>query len=70
MKRSRDWFDDPLFVKTPKGSAPTPFTQSMEQDLSDWLQISRQLLEKHSGDSPNGIQFDFCGNATILGCVP
>jgi len=66
LRKLRDWFDDPLFVKTPKGLSPTPFTQSMEQDLSDWLQISSQLLEKHSGDSPKGIQFDLAIESPLL----
>ncbi|WP_144206774.1 HTH-type transcriptional regulator YidZ [Shewanella donghaensis] len=66
LRKLRDWFDDPLFVKTPKGLAPTPFTQSMEQDLADWLQISNQLLQKQSGDSPKGIQFDLAIESPLL----
>lgn len=46
LNKLRDWFDDPLFVKTPKGLAPTPLVESMEQDLSDWLQKSHQLMDK------------------------
>lgn len=32
LGKLRDWFDDPLFVKTPLGLLPTPLTVSLEQD--------------------------------------
>ncbi|MCQ4034131.1 hypothetical protein FK513_32675, partial [Klebsiella pneumoniae] len=37
LAKLRAWFDDPLFVKTPLGLAPTPLVSSMEQDLADWF---------------------------------
>ncbi|MDW3150948.1 HTH-type transcriptional regulator YidZ [Vibrio sp. 779(2023)] len=48
LNKLRHWFDDPLFVKTPKGLAPTPLAQSMEQDLA----------EKRSDITPKGVRFD------------
>ncbi len=39
LAKLRAWFDDPLFVKTPLGLAPTPLVSSMEQDLADWMQM-------------------------------
>ncbi|EOX4942201.1 HTH-type transcriptional regulator YidZ [Vibrio alginolyticus] len=54
LNKLRHWFDDPLFVKTPKGLAPTPLAQSMEQDLAEWLQIA----EKRSDITPKGVRFD------------
>lgn len=66
LRKLRDWFDDPLFVNTPKGLAPTPLTQSMEQDLADWLQMSSQILEKHSEDSPQGMHFDLAIESPLL----
>ncbi|WP_434529327.1 HTH-type transcriptional regulator YidZ [Vibrio sp. K4] len=58
LNKLRDWFDDPLFVKTPKGLAPTPLAQSMEQDLAEWLQIGSQIAEKRSDIAPKGVRFD------------
>jgi len=66
LKKLRDWFDDPLFVNTPKGLILTPLVQSMEQDLAEWLQISSQILEKHSGDSPKGLLFDLAIESPLL----
>ncbi|HDY9081695.1 LysR family transcriptional regulator [Klebsiella pneumoniae] len=37
LAKLRAWFDDPLFVKTPLGLAPTPLVSSMEQDLAAFL---------------------------------
>ncbi len=58
LNKLRHWFDDPLFVKTPKGLAPTPLAQSMEQDLAEWLQIGSQIAEKRSDITPKGVRFD------------
>lgn len=52
LAKLRDWFDDPLFVKTPLGLLPTPLTVSLEQDLADWMQIGNQILDKFHHDSP------------------
>ena len=41
LAKLRDWFDDPLFVKTPLGLLPTPLTVSLEQDLADWMPQKR-----------------------------
>lgn len=66
LSKLRDWFDDPLFVKTPKGLMPTPLTLSMDQQLSDWLQISNQILDTHSDDYPSDIQFDLAVESPLL----
>ncbi|HHF2868961.1 TPA: HTH-type transcriptional regulator YidZ [Vibrio alginolyticus] len=58
LNKLRDWFDDALFIKTPSGLVPTPLVESMEQDLSDWLQMSSQLLEKRSEAVPNKVHFN------------
>ncbi|MCQ6498116.1 DNA-binding transcriptional regulator, partial [Vibrio parahaemolyticus] len=58
LNNLRHWFDDPLFVKTPKGLAPTPLAQSMEQDLAEWLPIGSQIVEKRSDITPKGVRFD------------
>ena len=40
LSKLREWFDDPLFIKTPHGFSPTSLAISMEQELADWLQVS------------------------------
>ncbi len=52
LAKLRAWFDDPLFVKTPLGLAPTPLVSSMEQDLADWMQMGNQILDKPHHTTP------------------
>ena len=66
LNKLRDWFDDPLFVKTPKGLAPTPLVESMEQDLSDWLQKSHQLMDKRSEAATNKVHIDLHIESPLL----
>ncbi|KFI10757.1 transcriptional regulator [Vibrio sp. B183] len=66
LGKLRDWFDDPLFVKTPTGLAPTPLPLSMEQDLNDWLQISAQIAERRTQESTKGIQFHLAIESPLL----
>ncbi len=66
LGKLRDWFDDPLFVKTPTGLAPTPLALSMEQDLNDWLQIGAQIAEKRTQESTKGIQFHLAIESPLL----
>jgi len=55
LTKLRDWFEDPLFVKTPQGLAPTPLAMSMAHDLQDWLQIGSQILTKRGDETPSDI---------------
>ncbi|NRB67301.1 MAG: HTH-type transcriptional regulator YidZ [Vibrio sp.] len=66
LGKLRDWFDDPLFVKTPTGLAPTPLTLSMEQYLNDWLQIGAQIAERRTQESTKGIQFHLAIESPLL----
>ncbi|WP_375749111.1 HTH-type transcriptional regulator YidZ [Vibrio sp. HN007] len=66
LNKLRDWFDDPLFVKTPKGLIPTPVVLSMEQELADWLQLSRQILDKRSDEAARGMQFNLMIESPLL----
>ncbi|WED25358.1 HTH-type transcriptional regulator YidZ [Vibrio sp. DW001] len=66
LNKLRDWFDDALFVKTPSGLLPTPLVEGMEQDLSEWLQMSSQLLEKRSKAVPNKVHFNLQVESPLL----
>ncbi|KLV04049.1 transcriptional regulator [Photobacterium aquae] len=57
LYKLREWFDDPLFVRTPQGLQPTPLALSMEKELSEWFQVATQILAKRSSDTPKGIHF-------------
>ncbi|MGS9184133.1 LysR family transcriptional regulator, partial [Salmonella enterica subsp. enterica serovar Infantis] len=48
----RACFDDPLFVNTPLGLAPTPLLVSMEQSLADWMHMGNQLVYKPHHQTP------------------
>ncbi|ODR85850.1 MULTISPECIES: HTH-type transcriptional regulator YidZ [Shewanella] len=58
LAKLRDWFDDPLFIKTPQGLQLTPLAQSMEHDLADWLQMGKQLMGKRGNDMAKGLSFE------------
>ncbi|USD62944.1 HTH-type transcriptional regulator YidZ [Vibrio sp. SCSIO 43140] len=66
LGKLRDWFDDPLFIKTPNGLVPTPVVQSMEQELGDWFQMGGQILEKRSEDSTKGLSFNLMVESPLL----
>ena len=66
LGKLRDWFDDPLFVKTPLGLLPTPLTVSLEQDLADWMQIGNQILDKFHHDSPGGLTFMLAAETPLM----
>lgn len=66
LAKLRAWFDDPLFVKTPLGTAPTPLVSSMEQDLADWMQMGNQILDKPHHTMPSGLKFELAAEAPLL----
>ena len=66
LAKLRDWFNDPLFVKTPLGLLPTPLTVSLEQDLADWMQMSNQILDTFHHDSPGGLTFELAAETPLM----
>ena len=66
LAKLRAWFDDPLFVKTPLGLAPTPLVSSMEQDLADWMQMGNQILDKPHHTMPSGLKFELAAETPLL----
>lgn len=58
LAKLRDWFDDPLFVNTPQGLKPTTLASSMEESLSDWLQIGSQIVSRRGDEAPTGVRFN------------
>ncbi|EHH0749426.1 TPA: HTH-type transcriptional regulator YidZ [Vibrio vulnificus] len=57
LGKLREWFDDPLFVNTPQGLRPTTLAESMQDSLSDWMQIGRQITSRRGDDAPRGVEF-------------
>lgn len=57
LAKLRVWFDDPLFVRSPQGLIPTPLTLSIEESLSDFINISHHITGKSNIDIPQGLRF-------------
>jgi DNA-binding transcriptional LysR family regulator len=57
LGKLRQWFNDPLFLKTPTGLQPTALVIGMESELAEWSQIANQLSEKTSNAIPTGLNF-------------
>ncbi|MEH6734270.1 MAG: LysR family transcriptional regulator [Shewanella sp.] len=66
LSKLREWFDDPLFIKTPHGFSPTSLAISMEQELADWLQVSSQILAKRGDEIPTGVRFNLAMESPLL----
>lgn len=66
LAKLRAWFDDPLFVNTPLGLAPTPLMFSMEQSLAEWMQMGNQLLDKPHHETPRGLKFDLVAESPLI----
>lgn len=52
LARLREMFDDPLFVRTPRGMRPTPFAQQLAQPVRDALRLIQGALQQHAGFDP------------------
>ena len=52
LARLRALFDDPLFVRTPRGMRPTPFAQQLAQPVREALRLVQGALAQHAGFEP------------------
>lgn len=52
LARLRALFDDPLFVRTPRGMRPTPFAQQLAQPVREALRLIQGALQQHAGFDP------------------
>ncbi len=52
LARLRQLFDDPLFVRTPRGMRPTPFAQQLTQPVREALRLIQGALQQHAGFDP------------------
>jgi len=52
LSRLRQLFDDPLFVRTPRGMRPTPFAQQLAQPVREALRLIQGALQQHAGFDP------------------
>lgn len=57
LARLRDWFDDPLFIRGRLGLEPTELSQSLENELADWFQLSDRIASQGSHTIPDGAAF-------------
>ena len=52
LARLRQTFDDPLFVRTPRGMRPTPFAQQLALPVREALRLIQGALQQHAGFEP------------------
>ncbi len=52
LTRLRQLFDDPLFVRTPRGMRPTPFAQQLAHPVREALRLIQTALQQHAGFDP------------------
>jgi DNA-binding transcriptional LysR family regulator len=52
LARLRELFDDPLFVRTPRGMRPTPFAQQLTPPVREALRLIQGALQQHAGFEP------------------
>src|SRR6476619_842029 len=52
LRRLRDLFDDPLFVRTPDGMLPTAAAVRLHGPIDQGLSIIGAALQQHSGFDP------------------
>lgn len=52
LRRMRSHFDDPMFVRTTKGVAPTELARRLQNDISDVVQKAKALSARGNGFDP------------------
>lgn len=56
LARLRLSFEDPLFVRTSKGIAPTEFAKNMERELLAWIHLGDQLVTRKKEFDPKSVK--------------
>jgi DNA-binding transcriptional LysR family regulator len=59
LARLRQLFDDPLFVRTPRGMRPTPFAQQLALPVREALRLIQTALQQHAGFEPRSSTNNF-----------
>lgn len=59
LKRMRETFRDPLFVRTPDGLAPTPRALELDRAVSEIVRLSEECLYQETDFSPETAQLRF-----------
>ncbi|APC09729.1 HTH-type transcriptional regulator YidZ [Providencia huaxiensis] len=57
LSKLRQWFDDPLFIRSPQGLLPTPLMYHIEKSLPEFLNLSSYITEIRDTEKPRGITF-------------
>lgn len=57
LAKLRDWFDDPLFIRSPQGLVPTPLMYRIEESLPEFLNLSNYIANIRDTEKPKGIKF-------------
>ncbi|HHR5885485.1 TPA: HTH-type transcriptional regulator YidZ [Providencia alcalifaciens] len=57
LSKLRQWFDDPLFIRSPQGLLPTPLMHRIEKSLPEFLNLSHYIAEIRDTEKPRGMTF-------------
>ncbi|MBP6121671.1 MULTISPECIES: HTH-type transcriptional regulator YidZ [Providencia] len=57
LAKLRNWFDDPLFIRSPQGLVPTPLMHQIEKSLPEFLNLSNYIAGIRDTEKPRGMKF-------------
>ncbi|QXX82007.1 MULTISPECIES: HTH-type transcriptional regulator YidZ [Providencia] len=57
LAKLRDWFGDPLFIRSPQGLVPTTLMHQIEKSLPEFLNLSNYIANIRDTEKPKGINF-------------
>lgn len=57
LARLRDWFEDPLFIRTRQGLQPTNLSLTLAEELKTWFQLTDSIASLNSEAIPDGARF-------------
>ena len=69
LSRLREALDDPVFVRHPKGIAPTPLALSLAQPIADILDGVRRIATPRGPFDPSRLQREFVVGTTDYGML-
>lgn len=57
LAKLRDWFEDPLFIRTRQGLQPTHLSLTLAEELQAWFQLTDSIASLNSEAIPDGARF-------------
>lgn len=57
LAKLRQWFDDPLFIRSPQGLTSTPLMHRIEKSLPEFLNLANYIADIRDTEKPRGLKF-------------